>query len=50
MNGANSNPVEFADDAGKLCVMTGSRLAKCMRIRNNPQVRATGNWQLPVLS
>ena len=31
-------PVWFAEDAGKLYVMTGSHLGKYKRIRNNPQV------------
>ncbi len=31
-------PVWFAEDAGKLYVMTGSHLGKYKRIRNNPRV------------
>jgi len=38
-NGAGvPTPVWFAEDAGKLYVMTGSHLGKYKRIRNNPQV------------
>jgi len=39
-NGAGvRTPVWFAEDDGKLYVMTGSHLGKYKRIRNNPQVR-----------
>ena len=34
-----ATPVWFAEDDGKLYVMTASRLGKYKRIRNNPQVR-----------
>jgi PPOX class probable F420-dependent enzyme len=32
-------PVWFAEDGGKLYFMTNSKLGKCKRIRNNPQVK-----------
>jgi PPOX class probable F420-dependent enzyme len=32
-------PIWFAEDADKLYVMTNSKLGKCKRIRNNPQVK-----------
>ncbi len=32
-------PVWFAEDNDKLCFMTNSKLGKCKRIRNNPQVK-----------
>jgi PPOX class probable F420-dependent enzyme len=32
-------PVWFAEDGNKLYVMTNGRMAKCKRIRNNPQVK-----------
>jgi uncharacterized protein len=31
-------PIWFAEDAGKLYFMTSSKLGKCKRIRNNPNV------------
>lgn len=36
---AVATPVWFAEDGGKLYVMTASRLGKYKRIRNNPQVK-----------
>jgi uncharacterized protein len=39
-NGAAvATPVWFGEEGDKLYVMTGSRLGKAKRIRNNPQVR-----------
>lgn len=32
-------PVWFAEDGGKLYIMTSGKLGKCKRIRNNPQVK-----------
>jgi PPOX class probable F420-dependent enzyme len=32
-------PIWFAEDADKLYAMTNSKLGKCKRIRNNPQVK-----------
>lgn len=32
-------PVWFAEDGGKLYCMTNSKLGKCKRIHNNPQVK-----------
>jgi len=32
-------PIWFAENADKLYVMTNSKLGKCKRIRNNPQVK-----------
>jgi hypothetical protein len=32
-------PIWFAEYDGKLCFMTNSKLGKCKRIRNNPQVK-----------
>jgi len=32
-------PIWFAEDGGKLYFMTNSKLGKCKRIRNNPQVK-----------
>src|SRR5580700_4239899 len=32
-------PIWFAENAGKLYFMTNSKLGKCKRIRNNPQVK-----------
>jgi uncharacterized protein len=32
-------PIWFAEDADKLYVMTNSKLGKCKRVRNNPQVK-----------
>ena len=41
-------PVWFAEDAGKLYVMTGTKFWKYKRIRNNPRVRLRArNSQLP---
>lgn len=33
-------PVWFAEENGRLCFMTGTRLGKYKRIRNNPKVTA----------
>lgn len=32
-------PIWFAEYDGNLCFMTNSKLGKCKRIRNNPQVK-----------
>jgi len=32
-------PIWFAEDRNKLYFMTNSKLGKCKRIRNNPQVK-----------
>jgi uncharacterized protein len=36
---AVSTPVWFAEEEGKLCVMTNPNSGKCKRIRNNPGVK-----------
>jgi PPOX class probable F420-dependent enzyme len=36
---AVNTPIWFAEDAGKLYFMTGTKLWKYKRIRNNPQVK-----------